>query len=112
MPDSPERGTREAARRRAVDVLRIAEAVAGYAAKSVGNGLEPEAARLAVIDAAAELELAASRLRRLARPDDSAPRRAEALELAADGLSRRQIAERLGVSGETARRYLRVSSGR
>lgn len=104
----PEPAEQSAARRRAVDVLRIAEAVAGYAAGQIGNGLSPDAARLAVIDAASELELAASRLRRLARPDDSAPRRELARELAAAGWPRQAIAERLGVSGETARRYLRA----
>ena len=54
--------SREAARRQAVDTLNIASAIAGYAAGAVADGLSPEAARRAVIDAAAELELAASRL--------------------------------------------------
>ena len=98
-----------AERRRAVDALRIAEGIAAYAARSLGNGLEPEQARRAALEAAAELEAAAAAsLRRLARPDDSAQRRAEALELAASGWPRRAIAARLGVSGETARRWLRA----
>jgi DNA-binding NarL/FixJ family response regulator len=108
MPEPVERVTRA----RVVDLLRIAEGIAGYAAREVGNGLGPEAARVAVADAAAELEAVASALRRLARPDDSAQRRAVAVELAAAGWPRQAIAERLGVTGETARRYLRARPGR
>ena len=64
MPGSGERAarrepSREAARRQAVTTLEVAGAVASYAARSIGNGLSPEAARRAVIDAAAELELVA-----------------------------------------------------
>ena len=104
MPSSAE----QSARRRAVDGLRIAEGIAAYAARSLGNGLGREEARRAALEAAAELEEAAASLRRLARPDPAAQRRAVALELAASGWSRREIAARLGVSGETARRYLRA----
>lgn len=43
--------------------------LAGYAAAGIGNGLAPEQARRAVIDAAGELEAAAVTLRRLARLD-------------------------------------------
>ena len=103
-----------AERRRAVDALRIAEAVAGYAARQVGNGLGPEEARQAVASAALELEQVAASLRRLARPDpvaDSARRRAAALELAADGWDSRAIAERLGVVPKTAQRWLRAGRG-
>ena len=92
---------REAARRRAVDVLRVAEAVARYGAEAVGNGLGPEEARRAVVEAAAELEMIAGNLRRLARTAprlDPAGRRALAVDLAADGISQRQIAARLGVT--------------
>ena len=117
MPEPAERGTRA----RVVDLLRIAEGIAGYAARSLGNGLEPEAARRAALEAAAELEAAASALRRLARPnpvapvadsaarqDEAARRRAVALELVASGWSRRAIAERVGVTPETVRRYVRA----
>ena len=100
------RAEQSAERRRAVDALRIAEGIAGYAARSLGNGLEPEQARRAALETAGELEQVAAALRRLARPDDSARRRAVALELAAAGWPRQRIAEQLGVSGETARRYL------
>jgi DNA-binding NarL/FixJ family response regulator len=106
MPGSVERGTRA----RVVDLLRVAEGVAGYAARQVGNGLSPDEARAAVLEAAGELEAAAASLRRAARPDHSARWRALALELAAAGWSRDEIAERLGVTGETARRYLRTRS--
>ena len=88
MPEPAERGTRA----RVVDLLRIAEGIAGYAARSVGNGLEPEAARRAALEAAGDLEAAAAALRALARPDPGASarrddrgasaRRAVALELA------------------------------
>ena len=113
MPEPAERGTRA----RVVDLLRIAEGIAGYSAREIGNGLSPESARRAALEAAADLERAAAALRRLARPDPvadpaSARRRAAALELDAAGWSRRDIAEQLGVTAETARRYLRVSSGR
>ena len=91
MPEPAERVTRA----RVVDLLRIASGVAGYAARSLGNGLEPEEARRAALEAAADLEAAALALRALARPDPVADparlarRRAEALELAAAGWSRR-----------------------
>ena len=65
----PEPAELSAARRRAVDTLRVAEGIAGYAARSLGNGLEPGAARRAALEAAADLERAAAALRRLARPN-------------------------------------------
>lgn len=111
-------------RARVVDLLRIAEGIAGYAARSLGNGLEPEAARRAALEAAGDLEAAAASLRRLARPTPApdpgaARRRAAALELAAAGWPPQAIAERFGVTPATARRWLRagpaaarVSSGR
>ncbi len=104
-------------------MLRIAEGICGYAGRAVMDGLSPESARRAALEAAGDLEAAASALRRLARPDPVAPvadparqdeaarRRAVALELAASGCSSRAIAERLGVTAGTARRYLRVASG-
>ena len=114
MPDSPERGTREAARRQAVDTLNIASAIAGYAAGAVADGLSPEAARRAVVDAAAELELAASRLRRLAgrpRAPDTGARRAVAAELAAAGVPAAQVAVRLGVHPSTVRKWRHRAAG-
>ena len=109
MPEPVERVTRG----RAVDLLRIASAIAEYSARSLGNGLGPDEARRAALDAAGELEAAAASLRALARPGDggsaarSAGRRDEAARLTAAGWSREEIAARLGVTPETARRYLR-----
>jgi hypothetical protein len=59
---------READRRRqAAEVLRIVASLAAYAARQAGNGAPPEQARLAVVEAAAELDQAATRLRGLVR---------------------------------------------
>jgi hypothetical protein len=103
MPEPAERVTRA----RVVDLLRIAEGIAGYAAGQVGDGLGPAGARSAALDAAAELEVIAARLRVLAEGNlGAAGRRAAAVELTAAGWPRDRIAERLGVSGETVRRYL------
>jgi DNA-directed RNA polymerase specialized sigma24 family protein len=94
---------REAARRRAVDTLRVAEAVARYGAEAVGNGLGPEESRRAVVEVAAELEAIAGTLRRLARSGrlDPAGRRALVVQLAADGMSQRAIGRAVGVSKRT-----------
>jgi len=100
---------REAARRRrAVGELRIAEAVAGYTAGRVGNGLGPEEARQAVAEAASALHLIAAGLARLARPD-VAERRELAAELSAAGLRTREVAAVVGVSPRTVRGYLRAA---
>jgi hypothetical protein len=105
------RRARQAERRReAVGVLRLAEATAGYAAGQVGNGLAPDEARLAVVEAAAELELAASALRRLARLDGQ-ERRVLAVQLAALGWPRVRIAAACGVSPRVVWDYLRVPGG-
>jgi DNA-directed RNA polymerase specialized sigma24 family protein len=106
VADLPDRETltREAARRRAVRVLKIAEAIAAHGAEAVGNGLGPEQARRAALDVAAELETIAGNLRRLTRTTarlDRAGRRALVADLAASGLSQRQIADRLGVAKST-----------
>lgn len=114
MPSSAEQpAERKAlARRQAVTVLRVAEATAGYAAGQLANGLSPEAARQATLDAADGLEVTAGQLRRLARLDlDPAERRALAVQLAASGLSQRQAARVLGVSKKTVWTYLRPGRG-
>ena len=99
MPSSAEQ---PAERRRAVDTLRIASAITNYAAIKIANGVGPEEAQRAALEAAADLEAAAASLRRLARPDPAAgasarrddrgasARRAAALELAAAGWSARR----------------------
>jgi predicted DNA-binding protein (UPF0251 family) len=103
---------REAARSETVTVLRLAAAIAGYAAGQVGNGLSPEHARRAVLDAAAELDAAAAALRRLTRLDPArlgpAERRALAVRLAASGMSQQRAAEQVGVARRTLRGYLRT----
>jgi hypothetical protein len=86
-------------------VLTITAAIAAYEAEQLANGLGPEQARRAVVDAAAELEAAAAALRRLARLT-AADRRALAAELGGDGMSQRQIARTLGVSRRRAWDYL------
>jgi DNA-binding NarL/FixJ family response regulator len=97
---------RAAARRRAADVLRLAAAVAGYAAGQVSDGLSPVEAQCATWQAAEELTAIVVQLRRLGRVDP-AGRRALALELAGAGVPRREIADRLGVTPSTVRGYLR-----
>ena len=91
---------REAARRRAVDVLRSRRRSPGYGAAAVGNGLGAEEARRAVGRGRGRAGASPATLRRLARIDrlDPAGRRALAVDLAASGLSQRAIAARLGVS--------------
>ncbi len=93
------------ARRQAVASLRLAQAVAGYAADQVADGLGPEDARAAVLDASEELARLAVLLWRLASPWP-VDREALAVELAASGVPRWEIAMRLGVSPRTVRGYL------
>jgi hypothetical protein len=101
------RATRERARRREmVDVLRVAEAVAAYARRQVGNGLAPAEARLAAVEVAAELAEVASALRRLARLS-AGERSALVGQLTALGLSRVEVARRAGCSERTVYRCLR-----
>jgi DNA-binding CsgD family transcriptional regulator len=108
---------RDAARRRAVDLLKLTASVAAYAAERVGNGLSPEQARAAVAESAAELDAAAAALRRLVRPMRLSPaaRRELAVRLAASGRTRREIAGQLGVAPSTVGDYLtgrRAAAGR
>jgi hypothetical protein len=58
---------RQAVRRQAVTMLRVAEATAGYAAARLSNGLGPAEARRAAVEAAVELVAVAGELRRLER---------------------------------------------
>jgi hypothetical protein len=83
-------------------VLTVASAVAGYAAGQIGNGLGPEEARRAALDAAGELELIAGTLRRIALARLGPPeRRRLVAELAASGMSQRRIAAAVGVAKRT-----------
>ena len=68
---------RGAARRReAIDVLRLAAAVAGYAAGQVADGLSPVEAQCATWQAAEELTEIVMRLRRLGQVDPAGRREA------------------------------------
>ena len=102
-----DRRAREAARRRqAVATLRLAEAVARYAADQVADGLSPAEARQAAIDAAGELAGLAALLRKLTRLGP-AERRSLTRQLTALGMSQREVADRLGISLRTAWAYAR-----
>ena len=97
---------REAARRReAAAALRIGADLCQYAATQLADGLAPEQARSAALEAAGELEDLAAALRRLTRLR-AADRRTLAGHLAALGLSTREIARQLGVSDKCARNYV------
>ena len=113
------------ARREVVTLLRVGANVCAYSADAIGNGLSPQQARAATLDAASALADLSGQLRRLARSAtegqyrkipycpggqpglDAAGRRALALELAASGLSQRQIAARVGRSERRVWDYLR-----
>ena len=92
-------------------MLRLAAAVAGYAAGQVGNGLGPVEAQCATWQAAEELTVIVAHCGGWARwtrlgggtwPGD----------LAGAGVPRREIADRLGVTLSTVRGYLRGGSPR
>jgi DNA-directed RNA polymerase specialized sigma24 family protein len=98
------RQRRAAERREAVALLRLVADLAAYAGAQVGNGLAPDDARAAVREVAAELDAAAIRLRRMARPGP-AERRTLVRLLFAQGLSGAQIAARVGLSEKSVYRY-------
>ena len=87
-------------------MLRLGEMMCGYAAAQLGDGLPPEQARLAAVEVASELAEVAAALRRLARLSAS-ERRALVGQLTGLGLSRVEVARRLGVSERTVYRCLR-----
>jgi DNA-directed RNA polymerase specialized sigma24 family protein len=98
---------RQAARRReAVTALRVGEAVCADAASALGNGAGPTEAREVAWATAVELVEVAEALRRTIRPTRF-ERQWMAQQWAGRGLlSKRQIADRLGVSERTVHRYL------
>ena len=97
------KAAREAARRReAVDLLRLAAVTVDYTLRELANGLNPEQARVAAIEAAAELSVVSEELRRLTRLGP-AERRTLALQLTSLGMTQREAAARLGVSERTVR---------
>jgi hypothetical protein len=63
----PSFAAQSAARREVVTTLRVAGAVASYAAEQIGNGLGPAEARRAAVEAAVELVAVADVLRRAVR---------------------------------------------
>ena len=110
QPARREALTRSAARRQTVGTLRLAASMATYSAEQLANGLSPSEATRAALDVAAELEITAASLRRLARLDlDRPARRSVAVALAASGLSQRAIGEALGVSKKTVWTDLRAA---
>ena len=105
------RAAREAARRRdVVTLLNVSGATIWYAVRQLGDGLPPEQARQVAIESAAELEAVAAALYRAVRLGP-AERRSLARQLAAIGMSRREIADRLGVSDRAVWNYLRAGPG-
>lgn len=96
---------REAARRReALNLLRLAAVTVDYTLRELGNGLDPEQARVAAIEAAAELSAVSEELRRLTRLGP-AERRTLARQLTSLGMTQREAAARLGVSERTVRSW-------
>jgi hypothetical protein len=93
-------------RREAITALRVGEAACADAASALGNGLDPAAARRAAWQASVELVEVAEALRRSIRLSRF-ERQWMARQWSGRGvLSRRQIAERLGVSERTIWRDL------
>jgi hypothetical protein len=107
------RARRAADRREAVALLRLVADLASYGAARVGNGLTPADARAAVRELAGELDAAATRLRRIARPGSpgSAERRLAVRLLFGQGLSGAEVAARTGLSEKTCYRYRARSAG-
>ena len=89
-----------------MNALRIAECTSRYGASVLANGASPEQARAAALECAGELAAVASIVRRAVRLS-GAERRGLARILAGRGMTRREIAERLGVSERAVYGYLR-----
>jgi hypothetical protein len=103
------RARRAAERREAAALLRLVAQMAAYGAVQVSDGLAPADARAAIGELAAELDAAAVRLRRMARPGSpgSAERRTVVRLLFAQGMSGTQVAARVGLSERTVYEYRR-----
>jgi DNA-directed RNA polymerase specialized sigma24 family protein len=91
-------------RRQAADLLRVTAAICAYTTEQIGNGMNPEEARQAVIETAGELAAVVVALRRLARLP-ARERAAVARLMAGRGMGTQEIAARLGVSAHTAWNY-------
>jgi hypothetical protein len=98
------RARRASERREAAALMRLVAQMANYGAREVSNGLTPADARAAIGELAAELDAAAVRLRRIARPGP-AERRMVIRLLFAQGMSGAQVAARVGLSEKSVYRY-------
>jgi DNA-directed RNA polymerase specialized sigma24 family protein len=98
------RARRAAERREAVTLLRLVADLSSYGAAKVGNGLSPADAITALRELAAELDAAAIRLRRIARPGPAERRQVVRL-LSAQGLTGPEVAARVGLSEKSVYRY-------
>ena len=87
-------------------MLRVGEAACSDAAAVLSNGASPAEARSAALEAAFELVEVADVLRRAVRLSRDERRRLAVLWTGRGLLSRREIADRLGVSERTVWRYL------
>ncbi len=111
VPSSASLPARQAARRESVTLLRVVSATAAYAAGQLANGLSPQQARVAALEAAAEMEQAASVLRALTLARlTPAERRRLAVQLVASGTSQREAARQVDVSPRRVWDYLRDRS--
>jgi DNA-directed RNA polymerase specialized sigma24 family protein len=97
-------------RRQAADLLRVTASICAYTTVQIGNGLNPEEARQAVMETAGELAAVVVALRRLARLP-ARERAAVARLMAGRGMGTQEIANRLGVSAHTAWNYQRGLRG-
>ena len=92
-------------RRAAVTMLQIAASTCRYAASQLASGTGPAEARQAALFVAGDLAATAEALRRLARPGPG-ERRQLTVQLAAPGMTTKQIAAQLGVSDRAVRYYV------
>lgn len=80
-------------------MLVVAQSTVGYAITQLSDGLAPQAAREAAIEAAAELEAVAAALRRLTRMGPSDRRRLAGLFVGDDAAGGGAPAGRVGADG-------------
>lgn len=86
-------------------MLQITESTVRYAIARLADGASPAESRETALFVSGELEVMASALRRLTRLRP-AERRVLAAQLTSLGMSRREVADRLGVSDRSVRKYL------
>jgi hypothetical protein len=98
---------REAKRREAADLLRVAASTCAYSSAQLANGLSAADARVAMAEAAEVLAEVVVKLRRAARPAEAAGRALAARRMAGAGMPVPRIALALGVDPRTVSRYVR-----